>query len=320
MTRAADLSAVELYELLCRKVRHDPRNPAWTDALVEVHRASLERRLVVMPEFFYTPVYAPAALPPEVWEGRFDAGVDYDADAQLAFIADCWQFRDELLAFPREAPADASRLAQYPWHNSEFSHGDASLYYSLLRRHRPRRVIEVGGGFSTLLASHAAVRNGDTEVTCIEPYPRAFLARGLPCVRLERVLAQDVGLDAFAALEDGDVLFIDSSHVAKTGSDVVHLFLRVLPCLAPGVIVHVHDVFLPFEYPKAWAEQRLYWNEQYLLAALLADSAKWRVLAANHFLARTVPDRLYAFALPEIGVAAGGASFWMRALPPAPAA
>ncbi len=311
---ASDLTAIELYDLLCQRVLHDPANPSWTPELVELHRHSLDRRLVVMPEHFYTPVFSPYTTKEAVWEGTFEAGATYDPGAQLALLERIHRFRDELAGFDVTPPVpDEAKLCRFYWRNTEFSHGDASVYYSLLRHLRPNRVIEVGGGFSTLLASHAAERNGNTRVLCIEPYPRSFLERGLPLVTLDRRLAQDVEMEVFDELCDGDILFIDSSHVVKTGSDVVHLFLRVLPLLKAGVWVHIHDVFLPFEFPRHWIEQRLYWNEQYLLAALISNSAKWEIRISNYYLQRTQSTEIYRFAIPEVGVAAGGGSFWLRA-------
>ncbi len=118
----------------------------------------------------------------------------------------------------------------------------------------------------------------------------------------------------FDSLSDNDVLFIDSSHIAKTGSDVLHLFLRVLPGIPRGVWVHIHDIFLPYEYPKHWVEQLLYWNEQYLLAALLANTAKYEVVAGNYFLSRAGIADFQRVGLPEKGALPGGTSFWMRAM------
>jgi predicted O-methyltransferase YrrM len=308
------MSDAELFDLLAERVGHDPRRPEWTPALIELHRHSIDKRLVIIPEYFYTPVYAPDSLPEKAWSGTFDSGVRYDADEQLALMERVHRFHDELLLFDVEPSAPEPELTRFYWKNSEFSHGDAVLYYSLLRHLRPRKVIEVGGGYSTLLASAAAEKNGVTEITCIEPYPRPFLQKKIARVTLHKSLAQDLPPEFFDVLEENDVLFIDSSHVCKTGSDVNHLYLRVLPRLKTGVWVHLHDIFLPFEYPKAWVEQRLYWNEQYLLAALLAHSSKWEIAVANHFLFRTAVDRIYRFSLPSLGVAPGGASLWIRAV------
>ena len=311
---ACDLTVRELFDELARRVGHDRDRPGWTPELVELHRHSLERRLVIIPEFYFTPVFSPAALPERVWSGVFEWSVTYDAREQLAFMEKVRRFGSELQELDVEPSAPETELRRFYWTNPEFGHGDAILYYSLLRHFQPSRVIEVGGGFSTLLSSAAAERNGRTRVTCIEPNPRPFLQRPLPAVTLEKALVQDVPVEVFEGLEENDVLFIDSSHVSKTGSDVNHLYLRVLPRLARGVWVHVHDVFLPFEYPRAWSEQRYYWNEQYLLAALLAHSRKFEIVVANYFLSRTAGAGIARFALPSKGAAAGGASFWIRAV------
>jgi predicted O-methyltransferase YrrM len=308
-----EISDAELFDLIAERVGHDSQRPGWTPALVELHRYSLRKRLVIIPEHFYTPVYAPDSLPDSVWRGTFEAGTRYDADEQIVFLEQVHRFPEELEALDVEASAPESELARFYWRNTEFSHGDAVLYYSMLRHLRPRRVIEVGGGYSTLLASAAAEKNGTTEITCIEPYPRPFLKKKISRVTLLESLAQEVAPEFFDVLEENDVLFIDSSHVSKTGSDVNHLYLRVLPRLKSGVWVHLHDIFLPFEYPRSWVEQQLYWNEQYLLAALLSHSAKWSVVVANNFLVRTALDRIYRFSLPSRGVAPGGSSFWIRA-------
>src|SRR5690606_1476141 len=150
----------------------------------------------------------------------------------------------------------------------QFPPHDAHALYTLLRLVRPKQIVEVGSGWSTTVTL-AAIADGslDTSVTCIEPYPRPFLrelASGPvgPTLREERL--ETAPLEVFEALGSGDVCFIDSSHVAKTGSDVVHAMLTVIPRLAPGVIVHVHDIFIPEDYPEGWVRSGFNWNEQYL--------------------------------------------------------
>ena len=119
-------------------------------------------------------------------------------------------------------------------------------------------------------------------------------------------------MEIFEGLQSGDILFIDGSHIVKTGSDVNHVFLRVLPRLAEGVYVHVHDIALPFEYPKTWSDQMMYWSEQYLVAALLSDSTKWELLVSIYFHQRKESNPLWAF-IPRLpGIFPGGGSLWMR--------
>lgn len=243
-------------------------------------------------------------------------GIDLDPAGHEALIAAAMPLARE---FDPPTTADGGELeaTRYFSGNSQFAGLDALALFALLRHWRPRRIVEVGSGFSTLLIAEVNRRflGGSVHVTCIEPYPRPFLRAGLPGVATVRVEAvQDTPMALFAALEAGDVLFIDSSHVAKTGSDVVHLLLDVVPTLAPGVRVHVHDVFLPDDYPSAWsiAENRS-WNEQYLLRALLTDSPRYHVLFAAHHAARTHHGALrQALGLAEGAPLPSGGSFWFE--------
>ena len=188
---ASALSATELYDLMCDRAGTTRNTPAGRRNSSACTTARWSGNSSSFPNTSI-PVYSPHSLDERVWEGKFDADVTYDADAQIALLEKVYRVRPELLEFDVNADGDEAELKRYCWRSPEFSHGDAALYYSLLRYLRPRRVIEVGGGFSTLLASHAAEKNGNTEVTCIEPFPRPFLARGLPRVRLDKRLAQDV--------------------------------------------------------------------------------------------------------------------------------
>ena len=159
-----------------------------------------------------------------------------------------------------------------------FGHADAALYRAILSYLRPSRIIEVGSGFSTAVALDEADANpglAGLEITCVEPYPQRLLAllRSSDHVTLLRCPVQDVPLEAFDKLGAGDILFIDSSHVAKAGSDVTWLLLRVLPRLVPGVAVHLHDIFWPFTYRADWLEERRDWNEAYFLHAFLSGNA-----------------------------------------------
>jgi hypothetical protein len=153
--------------------------------------------------------------------------------------------------------------------------------------------------------------DGATKITAIEPYPRPFLARiGVDLIEAK---VQDVGPEVFDTLERGDILFIDSSHVAKTGSDVNRLFFEIMPRLRPGVRIHVHDIFLPADYPRGWViDENRSWNEQYVLRALLMDSKRLRVVfgcANAYFRHREALVRALGIA-PE--AAYGGGSLWLE--------
>ena len=256
-----------------------------------------------------------------LWPGhpRCDE-IDFNDKGQLDLLQTAFLRYVSEYDYP-EKIEDSENLTQFYTRNSQFSWLDSRALFVLLRYWQPRRLIEVGSGYSSLLVADVNRRffNNGMDVTCIEPFPRPFLKQGLSGVKRVTVSkVKDVPLAAFESLEAGDVLFIDSSHVAKTGSDVNHLFFNVLPRLNAGVRIHFHDIFLPFEYPKAWTlgENRS-WNEQYLLRALLTYSNGYRVLfsccyAEHRFHAQVAT----ALAHPK-GYALSGSSFWIEKTAPA---
>ena len=262
----------------------------------------------LLPARFYSPVPVLGELGPATWQPYDLAGVDWRPADQRAALVRLGRWADELAAFPSEA-ADAR--GGFFYNNSAIGPMDASVYYATIRERRPKRVLEVGGGYSTMLAAEAARRNGDTVLDCIEPYPMD----GLPTLPgLHRLLdqgVQSVPLAEFTSLQAGDILFIDCSHVSKVGSDVNHLLLRVLPHLAEGVLVHIHDIFLPAEYPEPWVKDLLlFWNEQYLVHAFLLFNAAFRVVLANAFVGATYADDVRQ-TFPMV-TAPGGGSLWLE--------
>ncbi|MDP2178381.1 MAG: class I SAM-dependent methyltransferase [Methylophilaceae bacterium] len=174
---------------------------------------------------------------------------------------------------PDEGDTDAP--IGYFWNNSQFSHSDAMSYYTFVRHLQPSRVLEIGAGFSTLVAIDAIAKNGEGEVVFIEPLPRNFLKQTDKIV-LKQMAAQEISVEWLNShLKDGDVIFIDSRHTVKTGSDCLHIYLRLLPQLKHDIYLHVHDVFLPFGLPKNWLlDHHIYWTEQYLLLAFLTDNPR----------------------------------------------
>jgi len=187
--------------------------------------------------------------------------------------------------------------------------------YCMVRHFRPRSIIEVGSGFSSLLLGQAAAKNKSSQLICIEPFPCEFLRNGFPGLQsLIDKKVQDIDLEFFSQLESGDILFIDSSHTVKIGGDVNYLFLEVLPRLKPGVIVHIHDIFLPFDYPRIWVlDEFRFWTEQYLLQAFLTFNSEFEVLLANSYLRHYHQSDLKT-AFPSL-TSWGGGSFWMRRHP-----
>jgi Methyltransferase domain len=202
-------------------------------------------------------------------------------------------------------PAPTPRLDQ-DW----FPTLDAAAAYAIVRRTKPRQIVEVGSGHSTRFLARAIADGGlATRLACIDPAPRASL-NGL-AVEWMPVLVQDAPLSCFTGLRGGDVLLIDSSHVLMPGSDVDLLLNHVLPVLASGTIVHVHDIFLPDPYPESWAWRG--YNEQSAVAAMLQGEA-YELLFASHYLVSRHGDRVARAALAELPDAASAfaSSLWLR--------
>jgi len=232
-------------------------------------------------------------------------------------LARQWASLKVVSAAARDVPFPEHRTppARYWFDNPSFSWGDATILYGTLQWLRPRRLIEVGSGFSTACILDTIDRHGlDTQVTMVEPYPelvRSLLAPDdLDRVEMFESAVQDVPLDVFRRLEQGDLLFIDSTHVLKTGSDVHFELLEVLPRLVAGVVVHIHDVFPGFEYPFAWTQEGRGWNEAYALRALLVDNPTFEVLLWPVLLFDLEEARATS-AVPNLQKNPGG-SIWLR--------
>lgn len=210
--------------------------------------------------------------------------------------------------------------------NGAFMAIDAQVYYAFVRRYRPQRVVEVGAGWSTRVAAAALARNRaegapPSRLVAIDPFPPAFLRE--PAAGVDELIerkVQDVDLARFTELQAGDILFIDSSHVLRSGNDVEREYCEILPRLAPGVLVHVHDISLPKPYPRTYFDQRLYWNEQYLLQAFLAFNSRFEVLWPGNYLLLKHPAAVGARfpelqAMRETYPMSEPTSFWIRVRP-----
>jgi predicted O-methyltransferase YrrM len=226
------------------------------------------------------------------------AGVDLNERAQL-------QLFHELATFYSEQPFAVSKQpgARYYFNNPAFSYFDAIIFYGMLRYARPGRVIEVGSGYSSclLLDTNERFFNHSIACTFIEPYPQLLtsLIRDEDRQRMTLIARnlQDVDSRIFSELSPDDILFIDSSHVSKTHSDVNYLFFEVLPRLRSGVHIHIHDIFYPFEYPKEWVYQGRAWNEAYMLRSFLQYNSAFEIRLFNSFMERFHKD-VVADAMP----------------------
>lgn len=239
-------------------------------------------------------------------------GIDLRGEEQLelfqtlaALIRSDWPFPDE-------------RTDGFRYHsgrgNFAYGIGDGMMLHGMLRHLRPRRLIEVGSGFSSALTIDTNERflDGAMEITFIEPHPellQSLVGDGSGA----RILAQPVQQvhdDVFATLESGDVLFLDTTHVSRYGSDVNDLFTRVIPSVAPGVVIHLHDVFWPFEYPVDWLREGRAWTEQYVLRSFLQFNEEFEILLFNSWLHTHHLDVIQA-QLPSMLENIGG-SIWLR--------
>lgn len=253
---------------------------------------------IVMSDY-YSPIPKLDQLPEDIWDRRsILGGVDLRVEQAIELIeAELAPFVAEL-DMPESGPVPPGTFFLQ---NENYESVDAELLYAVLRARKPRRVVELGSGFSTLLIGEAARRNAAdgvaSEHVAYDPFPRAQILGEAPPAptRFEPISATDVPLETFQSLEAGDVLFVDTTHTVKLGSDVNHIVLDVLPVLAPGVLVHFHDIFLPYEYPRAWFEEmQYYWAEQYLLQAFLAFNDSFEVVIPALAVAREHPNRLAA--------------------------
>lgn len=256
---------------------------------------------------YYSPVPAWEELPSVVFERRSPlTGVRFDVDAQLAFLRELEPFLAEF-----KLPSG------FTWDNRTYGRVEADVLYAMVRSQRPSRIIELGSGFSSLIIAAAARRNiaegAGVAYTAYDPYARDFIREGVEPLTLQLQSAAEVPVESFETLGAGDVLFVDTTHTVKLGSEVNHVILDVLPRLAPGVVVHVHDVFLPCEYPKGFFEKRLFWSEQYLLQAFLSQNPHWEVVLPLHFLARDRPAEV-ARVVRSFQADAGPGAFWIRRL------
>jgi len=224
-----------------------------------------------------------------IFDGPFDVpGIDFEPARQLERLGEFAGYFAEL-PYPETGKAP---WARYTFDNGFFSYGDAAAYYCMLRSIRPRSIIEIGSGWSSALALdiNELFLGGATQMTFIEPYPERLESlitdTDRDRTRIIREPLYRVDPELFETLQPGDILFVDSTHVSKTGSDVNQIILEILPRLRPGIHVHVHDIFYPFEYPREWVYEGRAWNENYLLRAFLTLNEHIRISWFNSYLAR----------------------------------
>jgi len=272
---------------------------ALTDDLEIVHR-----ELAVLSGQWMPPghFYSPIPSIPEI-EMKRDSifhiekeipGIDLKETRQLELL-------DHFLSWYEELPFPDIKTPghRYWYENPNYSYSDAIVLYSMMRYLRPKRIVEVGSGYSScaMLDVDELFLGKSIEFTFIEPYPERLLLNVITDSDRSRLKildknVQDVELGVFRKLGPGDILFIDSSHVSKTGSDVNYLLFTVFPVLKPGVFIHVHDIFHPFEYPPEWVFEGRAWNEAYLLRAFLTHNKAYEIQFFTSYVFRYFLDRI----------------------------
>lgn len=253
----------------------------------------------ITPNHFYSPIPDVNFLRtrPEIWEKESSlVGINVNLNTQMFYLKEViGTYCQEVdFSFPVDPHEQQKRFS---YHNAPFKEVDAEALYSIVRYHKPRNIIEIGGGGTTILTAQAIRKNREegfnTQFICIEPYP-VEISRGFPYLtrdidglsEIREQILQEIDVSFFSVLRENDILFIDSSHTVKIGSDVCYETLEILPALKKGVIVHFHDIFFPKEYPKKWIleEKNFFWNEQYLLQAFLAFNDSFEILFCGSYM------------------------------------
>lgn len=238
-------------------------------------------------------------------------GIEMNAQSQHNLLNEYVLFYKDL-PFPEKQRPEQ----RFYYENDWFSYSDAIFLYCFLRKFTPNKIIEVGSGFSSavILDTIDSIFQSP-EMTFIEPYPDRLNSllreQDRQQVRLLDDKIQEVPSDIFSTLGDGDLLFIDSSHVVKCGSDLQLLMFDILPVLKTGVVVHFHDIFYPFDYPSEWLKKGRYWNENYFLRAFLSFNSEWRILFFNTYVHHMFGD-LIKEKMPLCAKNTGGSLYIQR--------
>jgi hypothetical protein len=245
---------------------------------------------VVPPGHFYSPI--PSLSEIEQDDSRIFANIPRSISGIELHESDQLKLLESFCRYYHSMPFPPHKTEglRYYFENPAYSYSDAIFLYCMIRHLKPRKVVEIGSGFSSCatLDINELLFNGSLELTFIEPYPDLLISlikeEDKNKIKVIPKRLQDVGLNEFEMLEANDVLFIDSTHVSKINSDVNRIFFAILPMLSPGVHIHFHDVFFPFEYPRDWIYEGRAWNEIYMLRAFLQFNSKFRIVLMNTFM------------------------------------
>jgi|MGYP001194897566 uncharacterized UPF0146 family protein len=232
---------------------------------------------------YYEPIFDFDELKNDLKTNRYLPGVNINIENQLHFLNKL-KYANELkeLKFSKNYKSE-----NYYLDNNFFMGGDADIYYQMIRHFKPKKIVEIGSGFSSLVALEAIKKNLNIDgfksvLKCIEPYENQWLEkRGIDVIRKK---IEDVELELTMELNKDDILFVDTSHVIKPQGDLLKIFLEIFPKLKKGVIIHIHDIFTPKDYPPKWLkEENRFYNEQYLFEVLMDHSSRYNIICSlNH--------------------------------------
>jgi len=284
---------------------------------------ALDSKYHILKRHFYLPI-------PEAEDLKYEkqsdlVGIEMNDEAQFSLIENVLnKYKTEFNQFPIHHESNDGKAKKYNLINGGFMAVDGNVYYSLVRHLKPNKIVEIGSGNCTLLIQNAIQKNVDeghqaSKLTTIEPYPPNYLKDGLPFLaELKEVKVQDVPFSFFESLGKNDILFIDSTHALRSGGDVWYEYCEILPRLKSGVYVHIHDISLPKPYPKVYFDNKLYWNEQYLLQAFLTYNTKFEVVWAGNYLLEKYQEKMLKNFQPEYSLMREShpfsepSSLWMR--------
>lgn len=280
--------------------------------------------LFVPPGHFYSPIVDPNTVEAYLADVESRPLPDHLPEIPLdrTEMIETWQ---AMVPYLLQLPFEMQKTEpyRYQYDNTMYSWGDASVLSGIINLFRPSRIIEIGSGWSSacMLDTVEHILNLDTKITFIEPYTailRDVLGEDFSKIHVIEEGVQNVDLTVFDQLEANDILFIDSTHVLKTGSDVEFELFKILPRLKDGVIVHFHDMFWPFEYPRPWViEENRSWNELYGIRAFLSGNKEWKVLFFNDYMHKIELD-LVRDSYPAFLNNSGGALWLQKSSGPAP--
>ncbi len=265
---------------------------------VEIHRMKISKKVFLktgiypIMDHYYEPLFNPAHLSKSLREDRVLPGLDFNTKQQLNMLKN-FNYNDELIQFPSEKKDDLN----FYYNNDSFAPGDSEYLYNMVRFLKPKQIIEIGCGHSTLMACNAIKQNKQENTNykcqqvCIEPYENPWLDK--LDIKIIRKKVEQVDYSMFNSLEKNDILFIDSSHMIRPQGDILLIYLTILPMLKKGVYVHIHDIFTPKDYLDKWILENVYfWNEQYLVEALLSMNKEYKIIGALNFLKHNYFEKL----------------------------